>query len=547
MSCSKNTIKSTLFDLISIQSDTGTPLEIDIEKYIYNWLQKLDYFQNNIDNLGCYPLMDDTLKRSVVWGLIKGEGKKTVILLTHHDAVDSYDYHILKDYAYDPDLLRTMLKNVKLEKEASDDLNSGEWIFARGAADMKAGIAIQMSLIEKYSKQENLNGNILIISVPDEESLSLGMRNSAKLLETLKNIHDLDYTLLIDSEPHQKSETDAGFFHTGSVGKLMPVVYVRGKKAHIGDVFKGFNPIPLLSQIVSVTELNTDFSDDVADEVSPPPSWGFFRDEKKRYDASIPESCGGYFSILTLNRTPKVILDQLLELSKNAFESVLEQMNRNYSIYLTKKNESQHKLPWEPNVKIFAQIYKEAISNFGDEFLEDYRLTLDKLAMDIKNDIISLPESNLAIIAKTLEYIEDKTPIVVIAFSPPYYPHVSINNFTDLDKSISDIDKVIIRIAAELCNEIYHKKNYFMGLSDMSYTSLCESQNIIPHVKSNMPLWGTMYDIPFETISLLNIPSINIGPGGKDLHKFTERVLENDVINQTPKLIAGVIDHIFNN
>ena len=46
-----------------------------------------------------------------------------------------------------------------------------------------------------------------------------------------------------------------------------------------------------------------------------------------------------------------------------------------------------------------------------------------------------------------------------------------------------------------------------MGLSDMSYTSICESQNIIPHVKANMPLWGTMYDIPFETISLLNIPS----------------------------------------
>ena len=26
----------------------------------------------------------------------------------------------------------------------------------------------------------------------------------------------------------------------------------------------------------------------------------------------------------------------------------------------------------------------------------------------------------------------------------------------------------------------------------------------------------------------------------------TERVLENDVLKQTPKLIAGVIDHIFN-
>ncbi|MFT5876149.1 MAG: arginine utilization protein RocB, partial [Clostridium sp.] len=237
-------------------------------------------------------------------------------------------------------------------------------------------------------------------------------------------------------------------------------------------------------------------------------------------------SCGGYFSILTLKRTPKLILDQLLEISKQAFEDVLCQMNRKYSIYLHKKNECQHKLPWETNVKTFAQIYKEAISNSGDEFLEDYRLTIDKLDMDIKNNIISLPESNLAIIGKTLKYIEDKTPIVVIAFSPPYYPHVSINDFKDLDKSVSEIDKVVVHIAAEVCNEIYQKKNYFMGLSDMSYTSLSESQNIIPHVKANMPLWGNMYDIPFEAISLLAIPSINIGPWGKDFHKFTERVLE---------------------
>lgn len=547
MTDSENKIKTILLDLISTQSDTGTSLELDAEKYIYEWLQKLDYFKRNTNNLGCYPLKNDALKRSIVWGLIKGTGKKTVILLTHHDVVDSYDYHILRDYAYKPEVLKTMLRTVELEKEAYDDLNSGEWVFARGAADMKAGIAIQMWLMEQYSEQENFNGNILIMSVPDEESLSLGMRNSPELLESIKNIHDLEYTLLIDSEPHQKSEDNVGFFHTGTVGKLMPVVYVRGIKTHIGDIFKGFNPILLLSQIVSTTELNTDFSDVSEDEVSPPPSWGFFRDQKKRYDASIPESCGGYFSILTLNRTPKVILDQLLELSKHAFENVLCQMNKNYSIYLNKKNESEHKLPWKTNVKTFAQIYKEAIENHGDVFLEDYRLTIDELQLDIKNNIITLPESNQVIIGKTLEYIEDKTPLVIIAFSPPYYPHASINDFKDLDKSVSNIDKVIIRIADELCNEIYHKKNYFMGLSDMSYTSLSESQNIIPHVKSNMPLWGNMYEIPFESISQLAIPSINIGPHGKDLHKFTERVLEKDVLTQTPKLIAGVIDYILKN
>lgn len=267
MEDSEKKIKDTLEELISVRSDTGTSLEKDVEKYLYDWLQKLDYFKSNTNNSGSYPLKNDSLERAVVWGLVKGVGRKTVILLNHHDVVDAYDYQILKTYAYHPALLGEMLKNVDLEKDVEEDLISGEWIFARGAADMKAGIAIQLSLIEEFSKQPNFNGNILFISVADEESLSLGMRSSADLLEKIKNKFDLEYTILIDSEPHQKTENNEGVFYTGSVGKLMPVVYVRGKKTHIGDIFQGFNPLLLLSQIASETELNSDFSDVVENEV----------------------------------------------------------------------------------------------------------------------------------------------------------------------------------------------------------------------------------------------------------------------------------------
>ncbi|MBW9154167.1 M20/M25/M40 family metallo-hydrolase [Clostridium estertheticum] len=547
MEDSEKKIKYTLEELISIQSDTGTSLEKDVEKYLYDWLQKLDYFKSNTNNSGSYPLKNDSLERAVVWGLVKGVGRKTVILLNHHDVVDAYDYQTLKTYAYQPTLLREMLKNVELAKDVEEDLISGEWIFARGAADMKAGIAIQLSIIEEFSKQQNFNGNILFISVADEESLSLGMRSSAELLKKIKNKFDLEYTILIDSEPHQKTENNEGVFYTGSVGKLMPVVYVRGKKTHIGDIFQGFNPLLLLSQIASETELNSDFSDVVENEVSPPPSWNYFRDGKKCYDASIPDSAGGYFSVLTLKRTPKIILEQLLEISKQTFENVICKMNKSYSNYLNKKNEDEHKLPWKTNVKTFSQIYNDAIEQSGEKFLLDYNLTIDKLKIDIKNNIISMPESNMALIGKTLEYIADKTPMVVIAFSPPYYPHISINDFKELDNNVSDIGNAVVRIAREVCYETYNKRNYFMGISDMSYAALNESENVIPHIEFNMPLWKNMYDIPFETIKQLNIPSINIGPYGKDLHKFTERVFTLDVIRQTPRLINGVIEYVLKN
>ena len=39
-----------------------------------------------------------------------------------------------------------------------------------------------------------------------------------------------------------------------------------------------------------------------------------------------------------------------------------------------------------------------------------------------------------------------------------------------------------------------------------------------------MPAWPDKYSLPVEDIRNLNVPVVNIGPFGKDAHKFTERV-----------------------
>lgn len=98
-------IKNLLMDFIAIKSDTKTVLERDIEKYLLARLNEMDYFKRNPANLGAYPIENDALERSVIWGLVKGKGKKTVILMHHHDTVDTDDYHTLKEWAYQPGLL----------------------------------------------------------------------------------------------------------------------------------------------------------------------------------------------------------------------------------------------------------------------------------------------------------------------------------------------------------------------------------------------------------------------------------------------------------
>lgn len=57
----------------------------------------------------------------------------------------------------------------------------------------------------------------------------------------------------------------------------------------------------------------------------------------------------------------------------------------------------------------------------------------------------------------------------------------------------------------------------------MSYLGLPDNIDV-ESLKANLPLWGDQYTIPLDSIAGLNIPFMNIGPLGKDAHKYTERI-----------------------
>src|SRR5690606_4443571 len=116
--------------------------EQDAESFILTWLGELDYFKANPELFGKYQLHNDPLDRSIIWGLRKGRGPDTVILLHHHDVVDSFDYGVLKELAYRPEELIGQISQADINQDTKQDLDSGNWIFGRGTADMKAGAAI---------------------------------------------------------------------------------------------------------------------------------------------------------------------------------------------------------------------------------------------------------------------------------------------------------------------------------------------------------------------------------------------------------------------
>ena len=536
-------IESIFYPYVNVKSDTFSTFERHIEPFIMNFFNNVDYFKNNPEHFGTYKIPNDTFDRSVCWGLLKGKGDDTVVLIHHNDVVDIEDFKTLKPHAYSPKELEKELMKIRadLPTEAREDLESGDYIFGRGTADMKGGGSIQLALMKRYSEIENLNGNILLISVPDEENLSAGMLSAVLLLKELKEKYKLDYLMMINSEPHQRVNKDVGVLSEGSVGKMMPFFYVRGFLSHVGKVFEGFNPVSLLAEIVRKTELNLELSDFIETEASPPPTWLYFKERKYNYDVSLPPSAGGCLSILTLNREPASMLESIRKICTDTFTELIQGMNEKYSLFNERINRPVESLPWKAKVVTFKELYNEAYMEYGESFKIKYDEVMQDIKCKVQSGEVSMIESNFYLVEAIYDFINDVSPRIVIGLAPPYYPNVSNIYIKDISNKAKHLSQDIMDFSLKHFNQLYSREYFFTGISDLSYTSIKDSKVISEALEGNMPLFGSLYSIPLEDIESLSMPCINIGPWGKDFHKLTERVLKEDLFHRSPILLNYAI------
>jgi Arginine degradation protein (predicted deacylase) len=537
-------IKEILYGYVGVRSDTNSACEKSVDDFFRAWFAQVPYFKDHPELCGLYPIPDDDIGRSVPWALRKGSGDETIVMIHHCDCVETSDYSGLEKVCLKPDALAKAFKDdgEELPPDIEADLDSGEWLFGRGVADMKGGGSIELALMEKYCREADFKGNIIVMALPDEENLSAGMRGACYLLHDLQKKHGLKYVLMLNTEPHERTTPAAPLLYDGSVGKIMPVIYVRGKVAHVGQVYTGLNPINLLAEIVRRTELNPAFIEKSGNTVSPPSTWLYSKDRKTVYDVSLPMDAVGYMSILPLEKTPKAIMDEVKEICAESFVSVLKDMNASYEIYLKANALPVEKLPFRTNVKFFAELYEEALRDSGQQFVDYYTQVYAKVKEQwIKKELAIIDGVN-QLIAATLKHVKDPWPMVVIALSPPYYPSVNNMHLTGAvtEKAAAAIGE-IRKYAKDEFKQDYGVKNYYTGISDLSYAMFSSDESNIDYIKNNMLLWGTIYSIPLELIRELSMPVVNIGPWGKDFHKYTERVLKDDVYRVTPALVDKMV------
>jgi len=500
-------IESILLDYLKVESFTNTQGEELVDDFFNKTISEMSYFKDHPEYYGQYETGDKNFDRHINYAFYKGRSD-TFVMIHHSDVVNVDNYANYKELAFEPDKLENAFLEDQtfLSKEAMEDLHSGNYLFGRGVADMKAGGSIELALLDYYSSS-GMGPSILVIAVPDEENESLGMRAAIHLLKNLKDEHDLSYKLMINAEPHQRMQFDRGVISQGSIGKLNVFVHVKGVLAHAGKALEGINSNGLLARIVSEVDLNDDFVNVTENEMSIPPTWVIMRDNKKIYDISFPSMSYGILNILNYTDTPSEVLSKLKKLIQVALNDYVEFINKKRIKFSSKTGRD-----W----------------NCFDKL--DNVFTLDEYLV-YKNESFK-PQDYPEDIESLMKKSNDDEPLIIIGILPPYYPAVTNDEQTELIDLVNEF-------TLENYKQAYDNRMYFTGISDLSYSKL-PSKNIEEEMKNIMG-WKTKYCIPFEVLESVEMPCVNIGPWGKDFHKPSERVLKEDVFERTPKIIDYII------
>ncbi|CAM3303872.1 M20/M25/M40 family metallo-hydrolase [Brevibacillus invocatus] len=510
----KDQLIHLLCGLVQIPSVTGSTAEKLLPTYLIEQLNTLPYFQRNPGHVRAMPTDDG---RHFVTALVKKEGARdTVILISHFDVVDVEDYGSWKTHAFDPEQLTSLFQaqQQELPSAVQRDMETGNWLFGRGTMDMKCGLALHMSMVEKACAGE-FDGNILLLTVPDEEVNSVGMRAAVPVLLELAQEFDLHYKTVLNSEPmFPRFPGDQNkYIYTGSIGKVLPGFLCYGKETHVGEPFAGLNGNLMASQLTCELELNTAFCEIVDGEATAPPTNLIQKDLKKEYSVQIPHRAVTLFNLFLLEKKMEDVVESLLEAATNAAEKIKQAYAKQADLFA--QNSPFTPRPLSIQVMTYEALHAYALRTHGEEKVEQIlgSVLAERGRMDDRDMTIELVDQ-LAALCKEL------SPMIILFFAPPFYPAVSSRQHPVTQRTVAEMEAY-----AQAHHQIaLIRQSYFGGISDLSYAGLQYPASSMQPLIHNMPMWDKGYSIPMQALEAFDVPVLNLGPVGRDAHQWTERL-----------------------
>lgn len=523
-------LRALLCEIVSWESRTLTKGENEFAYKLKNILQTLSYFQ---DNPQFIELHDAGLGRNAVTALYKHPtATETVVLISHFDTVHTEEYGELEPFAFYPEELTKKLMEPKYKKDLPEtariDLESGNYLFGRGTMDMKMGLALHMQLIEKASI-EQWPINLILTAVPDEEVNSAGMRAAVVELVRLREQYGLSYKLFLNSEPSfSQGPADINeYIYSGTIGKIMPAALFYGKETHVGEPLKGMTANFIASYMTQHMEWNPIFRETDLGESTPLPVSLQLKDLKMEYSTQTPYRAAALYNVFLLKRTAYEVMD--------IFEQVaLEAMSGCNQSYQQICEREKVKGVGEVKVLRYEALLEHAIHKLGVEEVASIKRQV------LENSVWDDREKSIRIVDQLMIRCQELTPATVLLYAPPYYPAINSSNHPLVIQSIELMKKTAKTFDIEV-----EQIHYFNGICDLSYVNYSDDSNGWTAFERNTPVYGDTYSIPFEAMSALQCPVLNVGPFGKDAHQKTERLHVDSAFKEMPVMLDTLIKSLF--
>ena len=529
-------------EMVAVPSVNTTSGEKDIGIFIENYLREIPYFKQHPEQVVIQTLKDDCLQRRNVFALLcgeKDENPNTIIFHGHTDTVGVEDYGPLQEAAFDTAALEKELAKVELPKEVREDLESGDYLFGRGACDMKSGDAVFMVLIRHIADHvKELSGNILLSLNPVEENLHTGIIEGIETFELLKNKYGLNYILAINNDytcPMYPGDTNQ-YLYTGVGGKLLPCFYIQGRETHVGQCFEGYDATVVAARLTSEISFHTEFCDSYGGEYSLPPVALKLKDLKGWYNVQTAKEALVYFNYFVHNASTNEILSKLKKTAEKAVSDTMKDLNQNYKDFCELSGKEYVPIPNAWSVLTYEKLYQLASANCKE--LDELLATMTEEGLQKNEDKRELP---IRLIRMMLEKAGIYHPVVVLYFAAPYCPHNTLKSEEVQDKRIMDKLRQITDEVEKETKVHYEICQFFPSLSDSSYLCIDDPQESTESLKRNFPQMEQLYPLPFEKMRALGIKSVNFGVHGKDAHKWTERLYMPYSFEVLPKLIIKTL------
>ncbi|MBR2578075.1 MAG: M20/M25/M40 family metallo-hydrolase, partial [Erysipelotrichaceae bacterium] len=450
--------------------------ESKVSEYIAGYFLKLDYFRKHphqVTRFDCGKGRHSTI------AYIKGKGSRTIILMGHIDTVGVEDYGRIAGLATDtlklPDALK---KNFSLPDEVKKDMDSGNFLFGRGALDMKAGVAAYMVIFEHFAKHpDELNGNLLFLCECDEEGNSQGV---IKALDVIKEIGDREgfrYAACINGD-YSTADDDKRHVYLGTVGKLLPCFVAIGKESHVGDPFAAVDPNLLLSFINRNMSLNMDLADKGQGKTAVPPVTLKQSDNKDSYTVQTALAGISYFNYMTYGSSPKKVMNNCLKAARDSFREALDLIDDNYRRYCHANGLQYRKPPHKPLVYSFEEwnrmlerdpAYVKGIRDYAKKLLKE-------------DPDIDMRDYTFKLILRSYEYYEEKKPVIIVCFGSMFYSSVRTTD----RKLIAAVDKAVKTVNEDSVYDI-SSEYFYPYISDMSFMAVPFMEKDIMSMLANSP------------------------------------------------------------